>query len=315
MTGPRGWRQPPPELERRTIEVDGVDRTYWVAPAPRCAAPLLVVLHGMGLTGPSMAAWTGLAVRGPASGFATVFPDARGQMWDDRGLGRSDGIDDAAFVTALVDRLVAEGVAREGRLVLVGLSNGAFFAERLARHGLVPATGIVLVAGTAREASRRVRPRPERPAAVLCFEGTADPLVPYRGGTGTGPLAWMARRHTQRVLATSDGREAVAAEVVAADWAAVNGCSADPSVEPVPGAPGDLPVDRLTWTAPGCRPVVLYRIRGGGHAWPAGPQYMPARLVGPVARHLDATGILLAMARDETGTEDLDPPDLDAACR
>jgi len=31
-------------------------------------------------------------------------------------------------------------------LVLAGISNGAFFAERLARHGLVPANAIVLVA-------------------------------------------------------------------------------------------------------------------------------------------------------------------------
>jgi len=33
-------------------------------------------------------------------------------MWDDVGLGRSDGIDDAAFIAALVDRLVSDGVAR-----------------------------------------------------------------------------------------------------------------------------------------------------------------------------------------------------------
>jgi hypothetical protein len=45
----------------------------------------------------------------------------------------------------------------------------------------------------------------------------------------------------------------------------------------------------------------MHRIVGGGHTWPGGPQYAPARLVGPVARHLDATGILLEMAQDEMG--------------
>jgi len=34
------------------------------------------------------------------------------------------------------------------------------------------------------------------------------------------------------------------------------------------------------------------------HSWPGGPQYLPARFIGPVARNLDATGILLQMARD-----------------
>jgi polyhydroxybutyrate depolymerase len=52
-------------------------------------------------------------------------------------------------------------------------------------------------------------------------------------------------------------------------------------------------VTRLTWSTPGCPPVVLYRIEGGGHGWPGGPQFLPARLVGPIPRHLDATGILL----------------------
>ena len=52
---------------------------------------------------------------------------------------------------------------------------------------------------------------------------------------------------------------------------------------------------RLTWSAPGSPPVVLYRIEGGGHGWPGGPQFLPARVIGPIPRHLDATGILLKM--------------------
>jgi hypothetical protein len=39
--------------------------------------------------------------------------------------------------------------------------------------------------------------------------------------------------------------------------------------------------------------AVLYRIEGGGHTWPGGAPNLSARIVGPVARHLDATGILL----------------------
>ena len=65
-------------------------------------------------------------------------------------------------------------------------------------------------------------------------------------------------------------------------------------------APGDLPVTRKTWARPGCHPATLYRIDGGGHGWPGGPQFMPARVIGPVAKHLDATGLLLDMAERET---------------
>ncbi len=90
---------------------------------------------------------------------------------------------------------------------------------------------------------------------------------------------------------------AVGADTLARDWATGNGIPSDPSIEVVPGQPRDLPVTLLRWSAPRCLPVVLYRIEGGAHSWPGGPQYLPARLVGPVARHLDATGILLELAQ------------------
>jgi polyhydroxybutyrate depolymerase len=93
-----------------------------------------------------------------------------------------------------------------------------------------------------------------------------------------------------------------AAEAVAADWAAGNGISSGPAIEELPTPPSDLPVTQKTWTAPGCRPVALYRIDGGGHGWPGGPQFLPARAIGPIAKHLDATGILLDMAERDGAT-------------
>ena len=264
---------------------------------------MLVVLHGMGLNGLRMAEWTGLAERGPQAGFAAVFPDASGEVWDDTGRGRTDGLDDAGFVVALVERLVIDGLAREGSIFLVGLSNGAFFAERLARHGLVSACGIVLVAGTARGASRREAPQPSHSAAVLCFEGTSDRLAPYNGGDSAGPLGWMARRRASKSLSDGVGRDVVAAESLAGDWAIANGCPPLPEVELMTAQPGDPKVHRLTWAAAGHLPVILYRIVGGGHGWPGGPQYMPASLVGKVSRHLDATGILLDFAKSAIRAE------------
>jgi poly(3-hydroxybutyrate) depolymerase len=65
--------------------------------------------------------------------------------------------------------------------------------------------------------------------------------------------------------------------------------------------PGDPAVTTRTWTAPGCHPVALYRIDGGGHGWPGGPQFLPARIIGQIPQHLDATGILLGMAEREDG--------------
>jgi polyhydroxybutyrate depolymerase len=267
-------------------------------------APLLVVFHGLGMNGKNMAAFTGLAQRGPALGFAVVFPDGWDEVWDGGGrLPGRDGVDDPGFIRALVAALIAEGVARDGPVSLVGISNGALFAEHLGRHALLAVSGLVLVSGTTTKASRDGPPRPGQQAAVLCFEGTGDPTMPYEGGRigGRGFLGMIAAHRARQRRETGDGRVAVAAERVALDSAAGNGGPAELSAEPLPPDRTDLPVTKLSSSAPGRPAVVLYRIEGGGHGWPGGPQEMPSRLIGPIPSELDATGIMLEMARAELG--------------
>ena len=87
---------------------------------------------------------------------------------------------------------------------------------------------------------------------------------------------------------------AVGAETVAGDWAAAIGAPPAPAKDVLAaGGPGDLAVTRLRWSVPGQPEVVLHRIEGGGHTWPGGPAYLPERVIGPVARSLDATGLIL----------------------
>ena len=283
-------------MRYRSIKVGGLDRGYWVAGLPADhRRPMLVVLHGLGINGQVMARWTGLAARGPAAGFVTVFPEGLGEAWDDAGRGRVDGADDGAFVAALIGELVDEGAADPSQVVLVGLSNGASFAERLGRQGRVRALGLALVAGTAREASRRAATRPSQRAGLLLIVGTADPNLPYGGGRARGVTGWIARRRMKSRLLQPDGRESVAPEVVAADWAEANGCRSEPLLERLEQPAGELPVVKVTWA--GCDPPVeLYRIEGGGHGWPGGPQYAPRPLIGRVSRTFDATAVVLDFA-------------------
>jgi polyhydroxybutyrate depolymerase len=143
--------------------------------------------------------------------------------------------------------------------------------------------------------------------------GSGDPTFPYRGGrlTRSGWFGLIAKRRAVR-HGELPGEDAVTgAEEVAADWAAANGISkvagvavtgsfARPAIEELPVPAGELPVTRIAWSRPGCHPATLYRIEGGGHGWPGGPQFMPSRMIGPAARHLDATGLLLDMTARET---------------
>ena len=178
-------------------------------------------------------------------------------------------MDDVAFLQMLVARLASEGRARADRVYLAGISNGGLMSEHLAWSALLPVAGIGLVAGPGTQTSRRAQPRPARPAAVVMFSGTADPLVPYMGGPiGFGRRARRADR----------GRGvAVGAETVAADWATANRMDGLAVTEPLSQAQGDLAVTRISWRAAGHPPVVLYRVEDGGHTWPGGGQYLPAR--------------------------------------
>ena len=290
---------PPAGLEPVRLGHGPDARTFHVAPAPGPAPPALVVLHGAGGDGPGMAALTGLATRGPASGFTTVFPDGVRRVWNDGRTGARlasrQGVDDVAFVLAVVDHLVATGRARGPDFYVCGMSNGAFLSDHLARV-TARVRGLGLVAGTATEVGRsgagRAGPSVP-PVPVVMFHGTADPLVPYGGGP-VGPLGRSAARRGRRRGGEAGRGRSVGAPQLAAEWAAIDGDPPTPVVEQLLVPAGAFPVERSTWWAAGHHPVVLHTVHGGGHAWPGGPQYLPARFVGAAVPHLDATGILLA---------------------
>jgi polyhydroxybutyrate depolymerase len=255
------------------------------------------------MTGRAMARFTGLATRGTAAGMTVAFPDGWKGVWHAaRPPDDEPNVDDVLFLSTLSAHLEAIGVAQAWPVFLAGISNGARFAEHVARHGLLPVTGLFLVSGTTLEVSRRAVPVPLLRTTVTCIQGTGDPTFPYQGGPLTRRgLSGAILRHRMARHGELPGEAVVAGvEETCADWAAGNGITTRPAIAELPPVPGDLTVTRKTWSAPGCRPVTLYRIDDGGHGWPGGPQFMPARFIGTIASHLDATGILLTMAGQQT---------------
>jgi polyhydroxybutyrate depolymerase len=296
-------------LDHGEIYVAGVRRTFWLAKAPqrageRAVAPLLIVLHGPGMDGRAMARFTGLATRGPSAGITVVFPDGWKGAWHPaRPPDGEPDLDDARFLGELSTHLEVIGAARSWPVFLAGAAQGARFAEHVARHGLLPVTGLFLVAGTALAFSRRLAPVPLLHARVIIVMGTGDRTAPYQGGplTRRGLSGVVSRRRAVR-HGELPGEDVVAGvEEIAADWVTGNGITGGASIEELPTAAGDLAVTRKTWATPGCHPVSVYRIDGGGHGWPGGPQFPHGRVIGPIAKHLDATGLLVAMAETENG--------------
>jgi polyhydroxybutyrate depolymerase len=234
-----------------------------------------------------------------------VFPDGWQEAWHPvRPPDAEPKLDDARFLLELTTHLEGLGAASSWPVFLTGLSQGARYAEHVARHGQLPVTGLFLVAGTALECSRRLSPTPQLRVGMTLVIGTGDRTAPYEGGplTRRGLIGRTLKRRAVKHGELPGEDIVVGAEALMVNWAGANGITTAPAIQELDMPPGDLPVTRKTWSKPGAQPVTLYRVNGGGHGWPGGPQFLPARVIGPVSRHLDATALLLDMAERETAS-------------
>jgi polyhydroxybutyrate depolymerase len=211
--------------------------------------------------------------------FIAVYPDGVGSFWaDGRGVTDADdsGIDDVGFLMALMDAIGAQVRIDPTRVFVTGISNGGFMAQRLACERADRFSAIASVGATLPERLPSGC-RQARAVSALFINGTDDPLIPYVGGVATG----------------RSGRSAalLSAPASTARWAELCGCSTPPTEADLVG--GTTDGTRLVRTAyTGGRDgaeVVLVTVAGGGHTWPGGIQYAPARMIGRTSRAIDAS--------------------------
>jgi polyhydroxybutyrate depolymerase len=268
-----------PAGQRRTLRVDGVERSYYLyLPGSyhgTGSRTLVLVFHGAGGRAQGFARHTGFSAVAEREGFVVVYPQGLQRRWND-GRGNGTPHDDVGFVRALLDTLQRELDIDPRRIYATGISNGAMFSYRLACDLPGVLAAIAPVAG-ALPAQLAPGCGQTAPLSVLVFQGTADPLVPYAGGGVAG------RRGS-----------VLGAERSIAFWAGVDGCAGQPTATLEPDRVHDgTRVRRLDFAD--CREgrsVVLYTIEGGGHTWPGGPA--AGRIVGRVTRELEATQLIWA---------------------
>jgi len=140
---------------------------------------------------------------------------------------------------------------------VVGHSNGAFMAHRLACDRADVVAGIVAFAGAQWNDASRCRPT--RAVDVLVLHGDADDTVLYEGGA-TRRAAYPSARQT------------------ALTWASKNGCSGtfvDDGTRDLVEAPGvpDTRAEQVT-ACPSGGNVALWTLQGGAHI----PALVPAWL-------------------------------------
>jgi polyhydroxybutyrate depolymerase len=264
--------------EPGTLQFGGLNRTYRIHVPPGPAAGLVLNLHGGGGTGVGQEGLSDFDAVADVNSLLVAYPDGYDRSWaDGRGASPADRhhVDDVGFLVALASKLVKDFGIPSGHVFVTGMSNGGFMANKLGCDRADVFAAIAPVAGTL---GVGVACNPSRPVSVLAAHGTADRLVPFKGGDvhGRGGVS-----------------HAVSASSMVDKWRSVDGCQGEPSKQELPDVGDGTSVRRFDSTAcAASSEVVFYRIDDGGHTWPGGKQYLPQAIIGPTTRAFDASEVI-----------------------
>jgi polyhydroxybutyrate depolymerase len=275
-----------PPLTTESLFYQGTERPFLLH-VPRNAAagllPLVLELHGRGIPAAGFDRWTGFSTLSDLAGFVLAMPSAIGEIWNDgrydgRGWAAVEAVDDVGYLIALIDHVQARLPVDPRRIYVVGMSNGAAMAGRLAVEHAERLAAIAQVAGTA-SAEVAAGQFHGAPLPVLQVHGSRDSIAPYQGGRATGIGA--------RILIRRRAGLSVGVDAWAAAWVAANGAGSEPEVSTIEP---DTTIRRWTGPTPSSD-VVFYRIDGGGHTWPGNQMWLPP-IFGRTGKSFSATAVI-----------------------
>lgn len=284
-----------PATQSKTLTHLGKQRHYLLhlptGETPKKSAPLVIALHGAFTDGAITEALTQFSPMSDRESFVVVYPNANPKggigVWDffspavadagKRADGRmATGRDDVGFIAALIEDLVKQKLVDPTRVYVTGISNGSYMANRLAVDLGDRIAATAGVAGTGGKIALFVKPPHEMP--VFYIHGDRDKVI---GIDGTDFV--------------SKANLSLTADEFCRWWARRNGCQA-PKTESLPDRDKSdgCTVERTTWKPKGKSgaPVILYRIKGGGHTWPGDFKFQPRAILGNTCRDIDASKLM-----------------------
>lgn len=257
---------PPPSTDtKRTLTYDGIERTYLLhIPASydeNTPAPLVLSLHGGGGDAENQRRVSGFDQLADEQGFIVVYPNGTGRLGDKIltwnggtccGYAQENGIDDVGFIRALIAELRLQYNIDPKRIYAAGISNGGIMSYRLACEAADLFAAIAPVSGTQNLATCQ----PSEAVSVIHFHGTADEHLPYDGGVGSKSITGVSYVSVSDTLAF---------------WILRDNCPSRAVIE----HSGEITHLSYSPCASGTS-VELYKIEGGGHAWPGadGPAWL-----------------------------------------
>lgn len=257
--------------------------------------PLVLILHGGGLSGQIMIYITGFNACADKNGFIVVYPDAVGHIWNDEQL--AGRVDDVAFINDVINRVGSTYNIDQRKIYAAGYSNGGYLAERVAcESNRIAAIAIVgsslkhTTAGACNDCNRRI--------PIMYFIGTEDPLVPSTDSEHKAELGKLGDIVGLSGLGELSAHVAAIRGVVTSEEAVnfwVNHNNSPPSpyscLEPDRDPRDGTKVTRYSYGSYG-NEVVYYRIHGGGHTWPGALYGGPCDIMGRTTQDINASELM-----------------------
>jgi polyhydroxybutyrate depolymerase len=219
--------------------------------------PLVLLLHGYTADGTKQANYFGLPALADKEGFLLAYPDGTRDRLGNRFWNATDaccdffhsGIDDVAYLDAVLDDIAAKYPVDPARVFVAGHSNGAFMAHRYACDRAARVAAIVTLAGM--QWKDQSHCQAGSPVSELHVHGRNDETVKYDGGY------------------TPAGAYPGAVETVG-DWAAHDACSGELAatgrkLDLDRTVPGDETTEQAFSGCPAGVGLGLWTIEGGGH--------------------------------------------------
>ena len=274
-----------PGRHRVSIRIDDRDRTFlFVTPKgfkPGKPLPIVFFFHGAGGTAEQAARTYGWVEKADAENFFAAFPQGlpvrpdapasfilNPHVWRDQRAGLPvSGVNDVHFFEELLDKLQTALPIDPRRVYVTGFSNGAGLTFTLGAH--FP-DRIAAIAPISSQSFARVETL-ARPLPVYYLTGTADPLIPYNGGTVK--LPWGNTHTVPPVQESVD------------TWAKLDGCPPQPRIV------SDENGVRIERYGPGRdeSEILFTTIEGNGHHWPGTVEPLPHIICGPTLDPFHAT--------------------------
>jgi polyhydroxybutyrate depolymerase len=255
-------------LKNQAINVAGLERNYHLyVPDNPLNAPIVLLFHGNGGSHNDMLGLTGIKAPykiwleiAQKENLILIVPNGTLGSSNSRGWNdcRADAasnptVDDVFFTNKLLDDVIAKYKANSAKVYAVGTSNGGHFAIRLAQE--IPHRIAAFAAVVAANAKNSQCNNSLEKVSALIMNGTADPILPYRGGQ-----------------VTSNRGEVLPTENAVSYWVQRNATSTTPDVTTFPDintTDGSTVTKHLYKNGGNGTEVAFYKVQGGGHTEPS----------------------------------------------